>query len=70
MSIYQLTEETAYIASLIKADVAKGRTLQRAVVDARDVLTLSNYKRTLSSCIAILSAAVHFAGFEVSNVKW
>ena len=68
MSIYTLDANNGYWASVVKSDVAKGRTLQQAASDVFTCMLMMN--RGTVDAMQTASAAVYFAGFNVSDVNW
>lgn len=63
-----LTAHVAYWASIVKADVTKGRTLQRAASDV--FMAVMMMGRGKAEAMRVAEGAVEWAGFSTSDVKW
>jgi hypothetical protein len=66
--LYPLTEHNGYWASVIRADMANGRTAQRACSDVfRAILMMGRGKR---EALNVTQQAAYFAGVAADAVRW
>lgn len=66
---YILTQERAYWASVIRADMAKGSTAQRACADAFKCHLMSG-RFTPNEALVEVQACAHFADVSPEAVQW
>ena len=65
---YILDAHNGYWSQVIRADMAKGRTAQRACNDAfRAILMMGRGK---AEALKVTQAAAHFAGVKSGAVNW
>lgn len=65
---YALTQHNGYWASVMRADMAKGRTVQTACNDTfKAILMMGRGQR---EAMEVTQQAAYFAGIDSAAVKW
>lgn len=66
--VYILNQHSGYWASVMRSDMAKGRTAQAACNDTfRAILMMG---RGPKEALEVTQAAAHFAGIDSAEVRW
>ena len=65
---YSLNQHNGYWASVMRGDMAKGRTAQTACNDAYRAILMMG--RGQQEAMRVTQEAAHFAGIDSADVKW
>lgn len=67
--LYPYTAHNAYWAKIIKQDMAKGRTAQRACNDVFAAIMMMG-RFTVNEAMNLTSQAAYHADLKLSEIKW